>query len=359
MKLIHCADFHLESPLAQLSPDKAELRRNELLQTFGRLVSYATEQAVDAVLIAGDWFDASIVTRKTVDYIRSVIDGCPADFYYLRGNHDGTFSFPDPPERLHFFGSEWRSYRCGTVTISGIEPADGSWTDAMQLDPAACNVVMLHGGLDGHDRDGILPEPLRKQSIDYLALGHWHTHRMDALDARGTWAYAGCPEPRGFDECGTKGFVLLDVQNGGIRPTFIPFAQRTYHAVRVDLSGCAEPTRQQEAVRAAIDGIPHTDGVQLTLTGRCKPEAVLEDAFWIAALQERFFQFRLENRIHPALDTAQLRSEISLRGAFYRRVMQSGFTAQAREEILKLGFAALDGTSIFSGENDADTGSLY
>ena len=70
MKIIHCADFHLDAPLAQLPPDKAALRRNELLQTFGRVVSYAAQHAVDAVLIAGDWFDAPIAARKTVDYVR-------------------------------------------------------------------------------------------------------------------------------------------------------------------------------------------------------------------------------------------------------------------------------------------------
>ena len=357
MKIIHCADFHLDAPLAQLPPDKAALRRNELLQTFGRVVSYAAQHAVDAVLIAGDWFDAPIAARKTVDYVRSMIAACPAEFYGLRGNHDAGFLFPNPPENLHFFSDSWRSYALGDVTISGVEPTDDRWTDAVRLDPAACNLVMLHGGISGGDALPI--DALRNRSIDYLALGHWHTYRTDALDARGTWTYAGCPEPRGFDECGEKGFVLLDIASGVVRQTFVPFAQRTYHAVRAELNGQPDPAQQEAAVRAALDGIPHDDGVQLTLTGSCTPESILEDAFWTAALQDRFFQFRLENRVRPALDTARLRTEVSLRGAFYRQVMQSGLPDSECCALLKLGFAALDGTREDLGADDADTGSIY
>ena len=61
MKLIHCADLHFDSKLnANLSQESAKERRAELLDTFVRMVAYAKENAVEAILIAGDLFDTKI-----------------------------------------------------------------------------------------------------------------------------------------------------------------------------------------------------------------------------------------------------------------------------------------------------------
>ena len=49
MKLIHCADIHLNSSLStHLDGDKQKQRRTEILHTFLRMVDYAAEQSVDS-----------------------------------------------------------------------------------------------------------------------------------------------------------------------------------------------------------------------------------------------------------------------------------------------------------------------
>ncbi len=48
MKVIHCADIHLDSSLnTNLSSTKATIRNNEILQSFERLTIYAKENDVD------------------------------------------------------------------------------------------------------------------------------------------------------------------------------------------------------------------------------------------------------------------------------------------------------------------------
>ena len=54
---------------------------------------------------------------------------------------------------------------------------------------------------------------LKNKNIDYLALGHIHGYKEAPLDGRGKYCYPGCLEGRGFDECGKKGFVLLNIEN--------------------------------------------------------------------------------------------------------------------------------------------------
>ncbi len=64
MKLIHCADIHLDSPMqTHMTAQQASVRNTEMLQSFVRLTEFAQERAVRAVLIAGDLFDVGAGAR--------------------------------------------------------------------------------------------------------------------------------------------------------------------------------------------------------------------------------------------------------------------------------------------------------
>ena len=63
MKIIHCADLHLDSKMtANLTREQARERRKEIIRTFTRMVEYAETQDVRAILIAGDLFDTKKVS---------------------------------------------------------------------------------------------------------------------------------------------------------------------------------------------------------------------------------------------------------------------------------------------------------
>ena len=48
MKIIHCADIHLDSKMsANLTKEKARERKTELLTTFQNMVTYGAEQGGD------------------------------------------------------------------------------------------------------------------------------------------------------------------------------------------------------------------------------------------------------------------------------------------------------------------------
>ena len=55
MKIIHCADLHLDSNMtSNLTKEKANERKAELLATFERMVTYAKNNDIHIILIAGD-----------------------------------------------------------------------------------------------------------------------------------------------------------------------------------------------------------------------------------------------------------------------------------------------------------------
>ena len=86
MKIIHCADLHLDSKMtANLSKDKAKERRNEILRTFTRMVDYASQNGISVILIAGDLFDTRNVSAMVRNTIRDKIAKTPEiDFLYLQ-----------------------------------------------------------------------------------------------------------------------------------------------------------------------------------------------------------------------------------------------------------------------------------
>ena len=94
MKILHCADIHLDSAMtANLDKDKAKERKSELLASFKDMVGYAVRENIGIIIIAGDLFDTrniSVTARKEVYNIIAGNSG--VRFYYLQGNHDnGSF----------------------------------------------------------------------------------------------------------------------------------------------------------------------------------------------------------------------------------------------------------------------------
>ena len=65
IKIIHGADFHLDSPFSGLTPERAAQRRGEQRELLDRLAALAREKQADLVLLAGDLLDSERVFRET------------------------------------------------------------------------------------------------------------------------------------------------------------------------------------------------------------------------------------------------------------------------------------------------------
>ena len=108
MKFIHCSDLHLDSKMNELSSEKRKTRREEILRTFENLCSFAKNEGVKAVIIAGDMFDTAKVSEKTAKRVLFAMENAnPVDFLYIAGNHDEE-SFINKtenlPQNLKIFG---------------------------------------------------------------------------------------------------------------------------------------------------------------------------------------------------------------------------------------------------------------
>lgn len=355
MKLIHCSDLHLDSALGRnLPPEKARARNAELCATFGRLVAFAVREQVSAVLIAGDLFDSAYVSAKTVDYVLEQIRGAAdVTFFYIRGNHDedrDAFAGLKLPENLKTFGNTWRSFRCGEAVITAIEPQGDGWQrmyDRLKLNEYDLNLVMLHGEVFTQPGAEQIALPLlRSKHIRYLALGHLHSYQKAPLDLDGEYCYSGCLEGRGFDECGEKGFALLEISGGKLSSRFVPFARRTLHEVKVDITGADTVTQILSRMKQAAAGIGPDDLVKFTLQGTYSLQTQKDTAFLLKMMEPEFWCVKIKDESRLQIDKENYAYDASLKGEFIRLVLASDHSEGEKERIITCGLHALRGEEV-------------
>ena len=346
LKIIHCADVHLGSKMeAKLPKYKAEERRVELRKTFQNMVEFAKKEGVRAILLAGDVFDSDRPFKRDKEFFYEVVKGTPEiDFLYLRGNHDGKESYVEGGiPNLKTFQETWTGYDYGEAYVCGLEMTEEnalSLYATLTLDPKCKNIVALHGQIGSvSGMDKIHLNKLADKNVDYLALGHIHSYEENKLDDRGRYAYSGCLEGRGFDECGEKGFVLLEIDKE-INSRFVPFAKRQIRECVVALG--ATQTRYEAYLAVKKEILFAEDLYRIHLTGEIdyerdglaeEIEKMLEGACYFISVKDETEQ---------KLDASMYEGDLSLVGEFVRNVLEKeNWSAEWKSKVVQLGLKAL------------------
>ncbi len=348
MRIIHTADLHLDSKLeSNLDPVKAKERKRELLNTFERIVEYAKENDVSAIIIAGDMFDKARISIKTKEFVMNLISlNSNIDFIYASGNHDEDsfiMSLESKPSNLHIFSNSWETINYKECDITGInynEASEKYLYDTLFLNKDRLNIVVMHGPL-GSKGNGINVNQLRGKGINYLALGHIHKFQKGSIDSLGIFVYPGCPEGRGFDEIGPKGFVLLDIIDHEIKTEFIPFAKRELHEIVLDITGIDNWADIRKSVSLKTNSIPDKDMVKLRLFGNYNINLIKQNELLNEYLNDTYYFAKVIDESKLAINPKDYEKDISLKGEFIRTVLKSDASKETQNEIIEYGIKAL------------------
>ncbi len=355
MKLIHCADIHLDSRMeTHLTSEQASIRNTEIIRSFIRMTEYAEKNGVRAVIIAGDMFDGKRIRVRTVNEIVSAMRRTlDIDYLYLAGNHDEAahaFSDMELPQNFKQFTKKWDTFLYEDVAVSGIEISSDNAVSLYRNVPHKdnyINVVALHGQIGtecGVDRVNL--KLLKDRGIDYLALGHIHSYSLEPLDEKGVYCYPGCLEGRGFDECGEKGFMLLTTERGKIVPEFVPFSCRQLHQMPIDITGLAKNAEIAEKMRSVAESFSSDDMVEYILTGCYDPMTDIAVSYLQNLVKGDFFFTKVKNKSRMAIDPDNYKNDISLKGEFIRLVLASDSNDEDKAAIIRIGMEALSGEEI-------------
>ena len=352
VKILHAADFHLDSAFGALSEERARQRRQECRQLVGRLVDYANDHGADLMLLPGDLFDGERVYAQTTEELAAELGRFHGGVVIAPGNHD-PYTVRSPygrvlwPENVHIFSEnrvESLYFPLCNCTVYGaaFTTAESGRPEDFVSDGAGVKILVLHGevGREGSRYRSLTTSWLERTGVDYAALGHVHEHRGVQYAGSVAYAYPGCPEGRGFDELGEKGFLFGVVDEGRVDLQFVPFARRRYETISLNVTDLDVEQTAAEALRGREE-----DVVRLILTGE------VDEAPDVAYLTERLsaFCWQLEVR-----DETRLRKDLwrgcgedSLRGLFLANLREEFDCADeegraAIEQAVRFGLAAME-----------------
>ena len=355
VRILHTADFHLDSPYASLTEEKARERRREGRDLLMELAALANAEKCRIVLLSGDLFDSSASYYETQETLLKMLSEIKGEVFIAPGNHDyfssrSPYAFMELPENVHIFRSPqpryfdipelgvrvWGAGFTSTVCDSVLSGFRAGKSDLIEL-------MTLHADLTGGRYDPITEDDIAASGLSYLALGHVHTFSGIKKAGSTYYAYPGCPEGRGFDETGEKTVNLVTLSDDGhCALETRSIAQRRYENLTVDVTG-ADPLL---AIHTLLPDESVRDVYRITLTGEVDERLDLNRLH--ANLAELFFELQLRDETTPRRSLWEKAGDDTLRGLFLKKLKREYDTApddttrRAVEQAARWGLAALD-----------------
>ena len=356
LKFVHAADLHLDSPFRSLPQEQATLRRKGQRQLLDHLMTLCEEEQADFLLLAGDLFDGQRVYPETVEALCAALGSTAMPVFLSPGNHDylhaaSPYLTAKFPQNVHIFTTEALSaYELDAAVVYG-HGFTASHSQAHLLagfsaqEDGRFHIGLIHGDLDALQSTygPVLREDIAASGLDYLALGHVHQRSEPAQAGRTVYAYSGCPEGRGFDECGDCGCYVVTLERSKpVELRFAPLAQYRYFDSTVQ---GGEDANWESLAAPCFDGMTRQDALRISFTGE-----VTENRPDLAALQARFAplvdSLTLRDATVPAQNLWARMEEDSLTGLFLRELRRRWDEPEADRETLTLalryGMAALE-----------------
>ena len=310
---------------------------------------------MSAVIIAGDAFDKPRISKKTAGrFIEAVRSAGGVDFLYLSGNHDQEFLSEWGavlPENFKIFKNEWTTFRYGNVAISGItfDKYNAPFVyDNLKLNEKDLNVVCMHGQVLGYKSEEaaetVSIPMLKNKYIDYLALGHIHSFSEGVIDERGSYAYCGCLDGRGFDETGVKGFVLLETDDRKLNKKFVPFCSRIFAEQEFSVENEENFYAFRNGIMQSLrSGYSADSLIKVVLTGVHGAEFLIDKDDLAARLNEYFFFAKVYDKTSVKISAEDYSLDKSVRGEFVRTVLASDLEEDDKNAVILTGLNALKG----------------
>ena len=325
MKILHSADWHLDSPIHGRTQAQSDLLRQSLLQLPHKITAAAKAEGCSLMLLSGDLFDGPY-TAESLQAVKTALKEAQMPVFISPGNHDfvGT-SYPwlteAWPENVHIFTSRTvesmaiPELDCRVYGAAFTAAEDAGLLENFQV----CGDEKWHLGVFHGDPTmisspygPITAEQVRSSGLTYLALGH--IHKGGSFQAGSTLcAWPGCPMGRGFDELDAKGVNIVTLDDG-CTSRFLPLDTPRFYDWELEAGADAAAT-----LSSHLPGAATSDFYRITLTGESEP-------IDCDALQAQFSQFpnlQLRDRTVPPMDLWASIGSDTLEGAYFGMLQQA------------------------------------
>lgn len=272
IKILHSADWHLDSPLQM---DAA--LRSELQTIPEKITALCQKERCDLVLLAGDLFDGP-AAPATVQTLKKCLAAMEVPVFITPGNHDyvgaGSPWLTEVfPENVHIFTQntitsvalpqlDLRVYGAGFISMD-CEALLQSFSAEQE---ARYAIGILHGDPTQTSSPycPITAAQVQSSNLDYLALGH--IHKGGSFRAGKTLcAWPGCPMGRGYDEEGEKGALIISLDDT-VNARFVPLDTPRFYDLEIEAGDDAAG-----ALNKVLPPVGNRDFYRITFVGTSEP----------------------------------------------------------------------------------------
>lgn len=318
LKILHTADWHLDSPFGGFTEEQRTLLRQEQRKLPGKIADLCLREDCDMLLLAGDVFDGT-PTKETVALVKRELERCGVPVLISPGNHDycapgSPWLEESWPENVFIFTGGRES-----VTIEGLGcRIYGAGFQSMDCPPMLehfqaegaepYKIGLFHGDPTQKTSpyNPITAAQVRTSGLNYLALGHIHkagTFRSGAT----LCAWPGCPMGRGWDETGDKGICIVTLgETAQVQAVGLDTLQ--FHDLTVDVGIDA-----QAALEAVLPASASLDFYRIALTGCADVE--IEDLYHQF---ENLPNLEFRDETEAPMDPWEDMGEDTLEGVYFR-----------------------------------------
>lgn len=283
-RFLHTADWQIGRQYDRFGPEDGPALAQARLTTVERCAALAAELAVDAVLVAGDIFDAQTISDRTVRRLFMALQAFDGPWIMLPGNHDAALAesiwtrarrLNAVPDNVHLlltpevmlFADRGFAILPAPLTQRHTFNDLTDWFDHVSTPSELLRIGIAHGSVQGilaEDIDSpnpIDPQRAERARLDYLALGDWHGCRQ--INSR-VW-YSGTPEQDRFKSNGAGQLLDVRIDAPGAEPQVTPVAigEFTWLQWRRRLSVASD----LDALIEELDSVERSSVISLTLEG--------------------------------------------------------------------------------------------
>lgn len=257
-RLLHTADWQIGRFYGSFDAEDAVPLSDARFAAVERLAAIATRENVDAVIVAGDVFDAQTVSARSIRRLFNALVGYAGPWVMIPGNHDAALAesvwthaarLAAVPPNVHLalqpgiveLPEARLTLLCAPLTQRHTHSDLTAWFDDAATPAGWYRIGVAHGAVQGllaeeiDSANPIAADRAARARLDYLALGDWHGTRC--IDER-TW-YSGTPEPDRFRNNESGQALIVELDQPGAPPRVRPVATAAHrwlqraHAIAV------------------------------------------------------------------------------------------------------------------------------
>ena len=353
IKILQTGDLHFDTPFKDLNKNISMISKEELLEVFSRIVDMSMENSVDILLLTGDIFDNLTVNKKTLIFIKNQIERVSNIKVFISpGNHDpynekSFYKMIEWPDNVHIFKGSIENVileDLNTVVWGAAfneHYVRKSMLKDINVKENYINIMTIHGDIsntdDGNEYNPMTLKDIENSKLDYIAIGHRHNFSGILRESNTYYAYAGCPQGRGFDEVGDKGIILGEITKGAVNLSFLRTSKRNYYVEEIDISNSVSYDEVRTKILSSINEEERKNNLyKIILKGEIESYINLKEDLILEKIKNDFYFVKVIDKTEVRLDFDKISEDYSIKGVYAKKLLEKMKDEDCNKEILQM-----------------------